>query len=213
MSRKHWYDRVARLTLNQSCESNGMIRVLVRNQNGIDTSEIFADGRKSLGDFPAAQARVNQQSRFTRPNERRVSRAAARQYANFDDKTVPLNQTSNNGLQTASAFPPFLSVISEFPNNFFKIVFLGPSRMEVRMKARVYVSIKPTVLDPQGQTICSALIGLGHKEITSVRQAKYFEIALADGTPRAHATKMLDEIGRDVLSNPVIEDYRVEILD
>lgn len=85
--------------------------------------------------------------------------------------------------------------------------------MEVHMKARVYVSIKPTVLDPQGQTICSALIGLGHKGITSVRQAKYFEIALADGTPRHHATKMLDEIGRDVLSNPVIEDYRVEILD
>jgi phosphoribosylformylglycinamidine synthase subunit PurS len=85
--------------------------------------------------------------------------------------------------------------------------------MEVRMKARVYVSIRPTVLDPQGQTICSALIGLGHKEITAVRQAKYFEITLADGTPRDLAAKVLDEIGRDVLSNPVIEDYRVEILD
>ncbi|MGI8958372.1 MAG: phosphoribosylformylglycinamidine synthase subunit PurS [Bryobacteraceae bacterium] len=81
------------------------------------------------------------------------------------------------------------------------------------MKARVYVSIKSTILDPQGQTIRSALSGLGHKEITSVRQAKYFEIELADGTPHDHAARMLDEIARDVLSNPVIEDYRVEILD
>jgi phosphoribosylformylglycinamidine synthase subunit PurS len=81
------------------------------------------------------------------------------------------------------------------------------------MKARVYVSIKPTILDPQGQTICSALIGLGHKEIASVRQAKYFEIGLLDGTPREDAAKLLDEIARDVLSNPVIEEYRVEILE
>jgi phosphoribosylformylglycinamidine synthase subunit PurS len=81
------------------------------------------------------------------------------------------------------------------------------------MKARVYVSIKPTILDPQGQTIRSALFGLGHKEITSVRQAKYFEIELATGNPPDHAAKVLDEIARDVLSNPVIEDYRVEILD
>jgi phosphoribosylformylglycinamidine synthase subunit PurS len=81
------------------------------------------------------------------------------------------------------------------------------------MKARVYVSIKPTILDPQGQTICSALIGLGHKEIASVRQAKYFEIALADGTSHEKAAKMLDEIAHDVLSNPVTEDYRIEILD
>lgn len=81
------------------------------------------------------------------------------------------------------------------------------------MKARVYVSIKPTVLDPQGQTICSALQGLGHREIASVRQGKYFEIAVADGTPRQKAASILDEIAREVLSNPVIEDYRVEILE
>jgi len=81
------------------------------------------------------------------------------------------------------------------------------------MKARVYVSIKPTVLDPQGQTICAALNGLGHKEIVSVRQGKYFEVAIAEGTPPDSAVKNLDEIARDVLSNPVIEDYRVEIVD
>ncbi len=81
------------------------------------------------------------------------------------------------------------------------------------MKARVYVSIKPTVLDPQGQTICSALNGLGHKEIAGVRQGKYFEIGIAEGTPHDRAAATLDEIARDVLSNPVIEQYRIEILD
>jgi len=81
------------------------------------------------------------------------------------------------------------------------------------MKARVYVSIKPAVLDPQGQTICAALNGLGHREISSVRQGKYFEIGLADYTSRDQAVKTLDEVARDVLSNGVIEDYRVEILD
>ncbi len=81
------------------------------------------------------------------------------------------------------------------------------------MKARVYVSLKPTVLDPQGATIRSALVGHGHRLIADVRQGKYFDIALSDGTDRAQAAKELDEISRDVLSNPVIEDYRVEILD
>jgi phosphoribosylformylglycinamidine synthase len=81
------------------------------------------------------------------------------------------------------------------------------------MKARVYVAMKPAVLDPQGQTICSALNGMGHKEVASVRQGKYFEIGLADGTGHEAAARILDEIARDVLSNPVIEDYRVEILD
>ena len=81
------------------------------------------------------------------------------------------------------------------------------------MKWRVYVSMKPTVLDPQGQTICAALKGLGHKNIAAVRQGKYFDIALADGTPPEQAAQDLDEIARDILSNGVIEDYRVEILD
>ncbi|MBV8810644.1 MAG: phosphoribosylformylglycinamidine synthase subunit PurS [Acidobacteriaceae bacterium] len=81
------------------------------------------------------------------------------------------------------------------------------------MKARVYVSMKPTVLDPQGQTICSALNKLGHREIASVRQGKYFEIGVAEGTPHDSAVQVLDTIAKDVLSNPVIEDYRVEILE
>ena len=81
------------------------------------------------------------------------------------------------------------------------------------MKARVYVSMKPAVLDPQGQTICSALNGLGYANISSVRQGKYFEIGLPENTSRAAALGTLDTLARDVLSNPVIEDYRVEILD
>jgi phosphoribosylformylglycinamidine synthase len=81
------------------------------------------------------------------------------------------------------------------------------------MQARVYVSMKLTVLDPQGQTICSALNGMGHHEIVSVRQGKYFEIGLNEAISRESATQLLDEIARDLLSNPVIEEYRVEILD
>jgi phosphoribosylformylglycinamidine synthase PurS subunit len=79
------------------------------------------------------------------------------------------------------------------------------------MKAHVYVWMKHTVLDPQGQTVCHALNSLGHKEVTSVRQGKYFEIDLADDTPKEKAATALEEMARDVLSNPVIEEYRVEI--
>lgn len=81
------------------------------------------------------------------------------------------------------------------------------------MKARVYVSFKTTVLDPQGQTVQRALEGLGHKSVTDVRQGKFFEIDIAPGTDRAAAEREMDEIARDVLANPVIEDYRVEFLD
>lgn len=79
------------------------------------------------------------------------------------------------------------------------------------MKARVYVSLKKTVLDPQGQTIQHALTGLGHKSIAGVRQGKFFEIEL-QGT-REEAAKEIEQIARDVLANPVMEDYRVEMID
>ena len=81
------------------------------------------------------------------------------------------------------------------------------------MKARVYVSFKPTVLDPQGQTIQSALNGLGHKGIRNVRQGKFFEIDLQPGAVREEAAKEMELIAREVLANPVMEDYRVEFLD
>ncbi len=81
------------------------------------------------------------------------------------------------------------------------------------MKARVYVSFKETVLDPQGKTICSALQGMGYQEIADVRQGKYFEIAIQPGTERRRAEQRIEEAARDVLANPVIEDFRVEFLD
>jgi phosphoribosylformylglycinamidine synthase subunit PurS len=80
------------------------------------------------------------------------------------------------------------------------------------MKARVYVSLKSTVLDPQGATIQRALAGMGHPEIAAVRQGKYFEIEIAGGTTKEQAAANLDKIAADVLANPVIEEYRVEIL-
>jgi len=81
------------------------------------------------------------------------------------------------------------------------------------MKARVYVSLKPTVLDPQGHTIRAALQGLGHNAIAAVRQGKYFEIEIDDQTTREKAAEEIDHIARDVLANPVIENYRVEFFD
>ncbi len=81
------------------------------------------------------------------------------------------------------------------------------------MKALVYVLMKQTVLDPQGQTVRSALVGLGHRSITSVRQGKYFEIMLEPGTDREKAVAEIEQIAREVLANPVIEEYRIELLD
>ena len=81
------------------------------------------------------------------------------------------------------------------------------------MKALVHVYLKSTVLDPQGQTIRAALAGMGHTSIAAVRQGKYFEIGLEPGTDRAHASAEIEQIAHDVLANPVIEEYRVEIVD
>jgi phosphoribosylformylglycinamidine synthase PurS subunit len=80
------------------------------------------------------------------------------------------------------------------------------------MKFRVFVSLKPTVLDPQGQTICRALNGIGHSSIADVRQGKYFDIIVAEGVSREQAEREIEQIAQDVLANPVIEDYRVEFL-
>ena len=81
------------------------------------------------------------------------------------------------------------------------------------MKARVFVSFKHTVLDPQGQTIRGALNGLGHRSVADVRQGKFFDIEMAPGAEREELAREVDQIARDVLANPVIEDYRVEFLD
>lgn len=81
------------------------------------------------------------------------------------------------------------------------------------MKARVFVSFKSTVLDPQGKTICSKLHDLGYQAIADVRQGKFFDIALADGTSQEQARHQIETIAHEILANPVIEEYRVEILD
>jgi phosphoribosylformylglycinamidine synthase PurS subunit len=81
------------------------------------------------------------------------------------------------------------------------------------MKARVYVSFKSTVLDPQGQTIRGALNGLGHKSIVDVRQGKFFDVQIAPDAARGEVEREIEQIAREVLANPVIEDYRVEFLD
>ena len=80
------------------------------------------------------------------------------------------------------------------------------------MKAYVYVSMKKSVLDPQGKTIQGALTKMGYKGVADVRQGKYFELSLAEGlTPEAAAARV-ETIARDVLTNPVIEEftYRIE---
>ena len=80
------------------------------------------------------------------------------------------------------------------------------------MKARVHVSLKPSVLDPQGQTITKALHSLGHNEILDVRQGKYFDIELDSSVPKETLALKLQVVAAEVLSNPVIEDFQIEIL-
>lgn len=78
------------------------------------------------------------------------------------------------------------------------------------MKARVFVSLKPTVLDPQGQTISAALRSRGYSSVQDVRQGKVFEIEVDAAADQQQVKQQLDEIAREILANPVIEDYRVE---
>jgi phosphoribosylformylglycinamidine synthase subunit PurS len=80
------------------------------------------------------------------------------------------------------------------------------------MKAHVWVMPKRTVLDPQGQTIQHALAGLGYEAVKDVRQGKFFVLNL-DGWNRDEAHQKLEKISKEVLTNPVIEEYRFEIVD
>jgi phosphoribosylformylglycinamidine synthase subunit PurS len=79
------------------------------------------------------------------------------------------------------------------------------------MKAKVYVNLKAGVLDPQGKAIQHSVELLGFSGIADVRQGKFFEIALADGVDSQSARESVEKMAREVLSNPIIEDYRVEI--
>lgn len=80
------------------------------------------------------------------------------------------------------------------------------------MKAYVYVTLKSSVLDPQGQTIHNALRKIGFGQVDSVRQGKYFVLSLADGLSADDGRAQVERIAREVLVNPVIEEftYRIE---
>jgi phosphoribosylformylglycinamidine synthase PurS subunit len=79
------------------------------------------------------------------------------------------------------------------------------------MKAYVYVSLKRSVLDPQGKTIQGALSKMGYKGLQDVRQGKYFELTLGGGVSRADAEAEIARMAREVLTNPVIEEFRYSI--
>jgi phosphoribosylformylglycinamidine synthase len=81
------------------------------------------------------------------------------------------------------------------------------------MKAHVYVTLKQTVLDPQGQTIHGALNKMRYQGIEEVRQGKYFVLRLADNIDAAAAHAEIERIARDVLTNPVIEEFRFDLED
>lgn len=76
------------------------------------------------------------------------------------------------------------------------------------MKARVYVSYKDTVLDPQGKTVRNALRSLGYEDVIDVRQGKFFQVDMKD-MPREQAEKLLKEMADKILSNPVIEKFEI----
>jgi phosphoribosylformylglycinamidine synthase PurS subunit len=76
------------------------------------------------------------------------------------------------------------------------------------MKAYVYVSLKKSVLDPQGKTIQGALSKMGYKSVAEVRQGKYFEVTLDGSLDRQAAQAEVERIAREVLTNPVIEEFR-----
>jgi phosphoribosylformylglycinamidine synthase len=79
------------------------------------------------------------------------------------------------------------------------------------VKAKVYVTLKPGVLDPQGKAIQHSVELLGFGGISDIRQGKYFEVALDGSLSEETAREAATRMAREVLSNPVIEDYRVEI--
>lgn len=78
------------------------------------------------------------------------------------------------------------------------------------MRARVFVTLKPSVFDPQGRTITEALHSMGYTSVEDVRQGKYFEVEVAAATAD-EARALVSEIAHRLLANPVIESYRIEL--
>ena len=78
------------------------------------------------------------------------------------------------------------------------------------MRARVFVTLKPSVFDPQGRTIADALHSMGYTGVGDVRQGKYFELEV-DSRSADQARALAAEVADKLLANPVIESYRIEI--
>jgi len=82
--------------------------------------------------------------------------------------------------------------------------------MEQQWLARVHVTLKPVVNDPQGLAVLGGLQQLGHGNVSGVRLGKYLELRLA-AADQASAEAQVDEMCRRLLANPVIEDYRFSL--
>ena len=78
------------------------------------------------------------------------------------------------------------------------------------MRARIHVKLKPGVLDPQGTAIGNALKGLGYAGVEEVRQGKLIELDLAESDP-VRARDQIQAMCKELLANPVIEDYTIEL--
>ena len=79
------------------------------------------------------------------------------------------------------------------------------------MKAKIFVTLKPSVLDPQGKAIHHAVETIGFTGIKDVRQGKYFEVVIDGSLSTDEARAAIERMARDVLANPIIEDYRIEL--
>ena len=125
-------------------------------------------------------------------------------------------------LEARSAKPEarsyFPNLTSDFCNFLIAPITRIPHRNPVFLtyndpivKAYVYVSLKRTVLDPQGKTIQGALNKMGYKGLEDIRQGKYFEITLDGGLTKEDANAEVERIAREVLTNPVIEEFRFSL--
>ena len=80
------------------------------------------------------------------------------------------------------------------------------------MKAKIHITLKEGVLDPQGKAINQALNGLGFKGVDNVRQGKYIELEIAE-TNAAKAREQVEQMCRQLLANMVIENYKIDLED
>jgi phosphoribosylformylglycinamidine synthase len=78
------------------------------------------------------------------------------------------------------------------------------------MRARVFVTLKPSVFDPQGTTVTEALHSLGYDAVKDVRQGKFFELEV-DARTESEVKQIVAEAADKLLANPVIESYRIEV--